>query len=129
MDFGGESPSLAGRAGAGKFDGAGARGWTVRVAGLLDTRELILLAWTGAASAGTFLLWGYDKWQAGRQGGRIAEAALCVLAALGGWPGGLAGMAAFRHKTRKASFQLKFAAAFVVWILLAWAALTRGGRP
>ncbi len=95
---------------------------------LLDTRELILLAWTGVASALTFLLWGYDKWQAGRKGGRVAESALCLLSALGGWPGGLAGMVLFRHKTAKASFQLKFAAAFLLWALLAWAALETGDR-
>lgn len=74
-----------------------------------------LLPWIGAASAGTFLLFGFDKWRAGRGGRRISESALCWASALGGWPGGLLGLIAFRHKSAKPAFLLKFAAAFLGW--------------
>jgi uncharacterized membrane protein YsdA (DUF1294 family) len=84
--------------------------------------------WLGAASAWTFILFGLDKWQAGRNGGRIAEATLCWCSALGGWPGGLLGMLVFRHKSAKGSFQWKFAAAFLVWAALVAGALKLAGR-
>ncbi|MBL9214754.1 MAG: DUF1294 domain-containing protein [Opitutaceae bacterium] len=87
-----------------------------------------LAAWTAGTSLAAFLLFGWDKWQAGRPGGRrLAEATLCAVSALGGWPGGLLGLLLFRHKTAKVSFQLKFAAAFVVWALLLAAGLRAAG--
>ncbi len=86
-----------------------------------DTGQLLLAVWLGATNALAFGLAGYDKWQAGRGGARVAEATLCAVAATGGWPGGLLGLLLFRHKTRKRSFQLKFAAAFAVWAALGWA--------
>ena len=83
----------------------------------------LLLGWLALSGVWAFGLFGYDKWQAGRsRGRRIAESALLGVSALGGWPGGLAGMMLFRHKSAKPSFQLKFAAAFFVW-----AALVAGG--
>jgi uncharacterized membrane protein YsdA (DUF1294 family) len=87
------------------------------------TGQLVLAAWLGATSLTAFVLFGCDKWLAGRRGGRIAESTLWLASALGGWPGGLLGIVLFRHKSAKASFQLKFAAAFVVWaglLGLAW---------
>src|SRR5882757_5671544 len=83
----------------------------------------IVMGWIIAASAWTFLLFGFDKWRAGRGGARIAEATLCWISALGGWPGGLLGILVFRHKSAKGSFQLKFAAAFFVWAGLVAGAL------
>ena len=44
--------------------------------------------------------------------------------AMGGWPGALLGMLAFRHKTKKVSFQIKFAFMFVVWAALVYACWT-----
>ena len=85
--------------------------------------EQIFVGWMIAASAWTFILFGFDKWRAGRGGARIAEAALFWAVALGGWPGGLLGMMVFRHKSAKGSFQLKFAAAFFVWAGLVYGAL------
>jgi uncharacterized membrane protein YsdA (DUF1294 family) len=93
----------------------------------LTFSQLLLAGWLAATSAGTFLLFGYDKWQAGRKGGRVAESTLWLASALGGWPGGLLGILLFRHKSAKASFQLKFAAAFLVWAGLLWAAWRMGG--
>jgi uncharacterized membrane protein YsdA (DUF1294 family) len=48
---------------------------------------------------------------------------LLVVAAMGGWLGGLLGMIVFRHKTAKLSFQLKYAVAFIAWaavLFLCW---------
>jgi uncharacterized membrane protein YsdA (DUF1294 family) len=62
----------------------------------------------GAVNVGAFGLFGYDKMQASNGGWRVSEADLCKSALFGGWLGGMLAMAAFRHKTRKASFQEKF---------------------
>ena len=88
----------------------------------LPADQQALLLWTGALSAWAFVLFGFDKWRAGRGGVRIAEATLFWVSALGGWPGGLLGMIVFRHKSAKGSFQLKFAAAFLVCAGLVYAA-------
>ena len=53
-----------------------------------------------------FLLFGYDKFQAKREGWRIPEKVLLGLSLFGGGLGGLAGMLVFRHKTRKNVFLL-----------------------
>ena len=77
--------------------------------------DQILLAWVGLTSVLTFLLFGYDKSMASRSGRRGSEFTLILLATLGGWLGGLLAMLVFRHKTAKRSFQLKYAASFLVW--------------
>ena len=78
-----------------------------------------LLAWVGITSAWTFLLFGFDKWRAGRTGRRrVAESSLCLVSALGGWPGGLLGIVVFRHKSGKPSFLFKFILALFVWAAL-----------
>lgn len=87
----------------------------------------MLLPWIGAVSAWAFVLFGFDKWRAGRGGRRVAESALWWSSALGGWPGGLLGIVVFRHKSAKPSFLLKFAAAFFVWAALAAGALKLAG--
>ncbi|HEV2692114.1 MAG TPA: DUF1294 domain-containing protein [Verrucomicrobiae bacterium] len=72
-----------------------------------------------------FLTFGYDKWRASRSGSRIPELTLALLGAIGGWPGGLLGMAVFRHKTAKWTFKLKYALALLpfaaeIWAWLHW---------
>jgi uncharacterized membrane protein YsdA (DUF1294 family) len=93
----------------------------------LPSGQVLLAGWLGLTSLGAFLLFGYDKWQAGRKGGRVAESTLWLASALGGWPGALLGIGVFRHKSAKTSFQLKFGAAFVVWLALLWGAWRLGG--
>lgn len=93
----------------------------------LTDRQLLFAVWLGGTSVVAFLLFGFDKWQARRKGNRVAESTLCLVSALGGWPGGLLAILLFRHKSAKGSFQLKFAAALVVWIALLWAAWRLGG--
>jgi uncharacterized membrane protein YsdA (DUF1294 family) len=88
-----------------------------------------LLVWVGVTSFWAFLLFGFDKWRAGRTGcRRVAESSLWLVSALGGWPGGLLGIVVFRHKSSKPSFLFKFILALVVWAALvagAWK-LTKG---
>ncbi len=93
----------------------------------LSNGQFLVAGWLAATSCLALGLFGYDKWQAGRKGGRVAESALWLASAAGGWPGGLLGIVIFRHKSAKASFQLKFAAALVVWLALLWVAWRAGG--
>jgi uncharacterized membrane protein YsdA (DUF1294 family) len=52
----------------------------------------------------TFVLYGLDKAQSRSKGWRVPENVLHALALAGGFPGGWAGRAIFRHKTQKAIF-------------------------
>lgn len=90
--------------------------------------DQLLLAWLAVASLWAFVLFGWDKWQAGRSGRRVSEFALLAVCALGGWPGGLSGLLMFRHKSAKASFQLKFAVALLVWAALVGGVLRLAGH-
>ena len=93
----------------------------------LSNGQMLVAGWLTATSGVAFVLFGYDKWQAGRNGGRVAESTLWLASAVGGWADGLLGIVIFRHKSAKASFQFKFAAAFVVWIALLGAVWRAGG--
>lgn len=62
----------------------------------------------------TFLIYGFDKHRSTRQGGRVPEIILHLLAAGGGTPAALTGQLTFRHKTRKQPFK----AIFITIILL-----------
>ena len=55
-----------------------------------------------------FGLYARDKHQARNEGWRTPEKVLHAVELLGGWPGALLAQQAFRHKTRKLSFQLVF---------------------
>lgn len=88
--------------------------------------QLLLAAWLGGMSLLAFAMIGYDKWQAGRGGGRVSEANLWLVSAFGGWPGGLAAIILFRHKSAKTWFLLEFIAALLVWITLVGAVLKVG---
>ena len=86
----------------------------------LKTFDLIALGWLVVINVVTLFAFGFDKWRAGRSGPRISEFKLALLAALGGWPGGLTGMILFHHKTAKWTFKLKFALALVPFIAEVW---------
>ena len=94
----------------------------------LSNGQLLLAGWLGLMSLAAFLLFGYDKWQAGRGGGRVTESTLWMVSAFGGWLGGLAAMVIFRHKVAKTMFVLEFVAALFVWITLLGAAWKLGGH-
>ena len=66
----------------------------------------------------TFLVFGYDKWQAKNNKRRISEFHLLLLTAIGGTIGGLLGMNFFKHKTNKFSFILSFYAIAILQIIL-----------
>ncbi len=53
----------------------------------------------------SFCLYGWDKWKAEREGRRISEKTLHLMAFAGGWPGAVAGQQWFRHKTLKPVFR------------------------
>jgi uncharacterized membrane protein YsdA (DUF1294 family) len=70
-------------------------------------------------NAATFLLYGIDKRRSRTGAPRVPEFILHVFALLGGSPAALVGQAAFRHKTRKASFLLTFWLIVVLQVALA----------
>jgi uncharacterized membrane protein YsdA (DUF1294 family)/cold shock CspA family protein len=74
---------------------------------------LWLALWVAALSIAAFGVYGYDKGQAQRGGGRVPEVVLWLLAALGGSPGAFIAMRVFHHKTSKTSFQIVF------WVIVA----------
>ena len=59
-------------------------------------------------SAAAFFLYGFDKRRAQKDGRRVPEKTLQLIALFGGWPGALIGQQFFRHKTKKISFQIVF---------------------
>ena len=66
----------------------------------------------------TFLVFGYDKWQAKNNKRRISEFNLLLLAGVGGTIGGIVSMYLFKHKTNKFSFILNFYAIAILQIVL-----------
>ena len=76
--------------------------------------ETYLVAYLLAVNALAFLTFGLDKWRAGRGSRRVPEARLLLLALALGAPGAWLAMRAFRHKTVKRSFRLRFALAGLV---------------
>ena len=65
-----------------------------------------------------FLLFGWDKRQAKREGWRISENTLHWMAILGGWPGTVLGQQTFHHKTVKSSFRLTSGLILFVHLLI-----------
>ncbi len=89
------------------------------------TPDIIVAVLVLALNGFTFVMFGLDKWQAGRSGRRVPERILILCAALGSWLGGLVGMNLFRHKTAKPTFKLEYALAVIpfaaeVWVWLRW---------
>jgi len=66
----------------------------------------------------TFIITGYDKFQAQRNKRRIQEAVLFLLAFIGGTIGLFIGMIFFRHKTSKFTFIMKFLYIILVQIVV-----------
>jgi uncharacterized membrane protein YsdA (DUF1294 family) len=89
--------------------------------------SLSTLAVLGAYTLGslvTFVAFGVDKRRATRNERRIPERTLHGLELAFGWPGALAGMLVFRHKTRKARYLVVTTFVVVVHLALFGAALT-----
>ena len=66
----------------------------------------------------TFVVFGVDKYKAIKKQYRVPEETLFLLAVMGGSAGALAGMFAFRHKTRKWYFRIGIPCIWAVQILL-----------
>jgi uncharacterized membrane protein YsdA (DUF1294 family) len=83
------------------------------------------LAWSGVL----FLAYGWDKSAAEGGHWRTQEATLNTMALIGGWPGGWIGQQAFRHKSRKVSFQVQFWTAVAINIVALTWLVRSGGNP
>lgn len=66
----------------------------------------------------TILAFGIDKWKAKHKRWRITEAALLLLAALGGSPAALLAMRVFHHKTLHKKFRYGVPAILLVQVTL-----------
>ena len=77
-----------------------------------------VLATTVVASVFAFFSYWGDKVSASRNQWRTSEEALHFIAAIGGWPGAAMAQTIFRHKTRKASFQMVYRLMIVVNFVL-----------
>ena len=75
--------------------------------------------WLIVANLLAFAAFGYDKSQARRDGPRIPERRLILIAFLGGWPGAKLGQRYFRHKTVKQPFVRDLNLVPVAWAVLA----------
>ena len=71
----------------------------------------------------SFVVYGFDKRRAQKDGRRVPEKTLHLMALLGGWPGALIGQRVFRHKTQKISFRIVF------WLCVSRQHVLRAGRP
>jgi uncharacterized membrane protein YsdA (DUF1294 family) len=86
----------------------------------VNALDQAVLVWLAVSNLIAFLLFGWDKFQAGRSGSRVSERLLILAGALGGWPGGWIAMQLFRHKTAKAGFRWKYGLGLVPWATLIW---------
>lgn len=77
-----------------------------------------LLSWVLAVSLIAFLTYGYDKALSKTKRTRVPESVLLALVFVGGTLGAVAGMAVFRHKTSKGSFQFKLLIVVAVQVAL-----------
>lgn len=82
--------------------------------------ERPLLDWVLCASALDFALMGLDKHKAKAGQWRIKERTFFLVALLGGTPGAILGMYAFRHKTRHGKFKWGLPALLLLQLGLLW---------
>ena len=84
----------------------------------VNTQWSAYLAWIATLSIVTFVWYGYDKGQSKRDGQRVPESILHLLALLGGFPGAWLGRWIFRHKTHKGFFILVLVASTILHLFL-----------
>ena len=65
-----------------------------------------------------FFAMGIDKWKAKKGSWRISENALFMFTILGGGIGTIAGIYAFRHKTKKAKFTIGMPVILILEVIL-----------
>jgi uncharacterized membrane protein YsdA (DUF1294 family) len=76
------------------------------------------LTWQVIAGLVTFASYVWDKRQAKKNGWRIPERRLHLLAAIGGWAGAIVGQKWVRHKSQKLSFKILTALAMLVHVAI-----------
>lgn len=86
----------------------------------------LLWFYFAAINLALFAVMGIDKAAAKNRCRRVPERTLLALAVLGGSVGGIAGMLAFRHKTRKAAFRFGFPAIALCQLAVAILIASRG---
>jgi uncharacterized membrane protein YsdA (DUF1294 family) len=69
-------------------------------------------------NVGSLALMGFDKLSAKAGSERVPEVWFFLISLVGGFVGVVVGMLAFRHKTRKATFQIKIATAAILSALI-----------
>ena len=84
-----------------------------------------LAIWTLLMSIVTAILYVWDKRSAIKDHPRVPEKTLLAFSLLGGWPGGWLAGRAFRHKTQKRSYRIRFAVCAMIHSLGVLAVLTR----
>lgn len=91
---------------------------TLSVTGLLP---FWVVLWYALLSLCAFAAYASDKAQAAAGRRRVSERSLHLLSLVGGWPGALLAQQQFRHKTRKARFQVLFWGTVLAHVVgLAW---------
>ena len=78
----------------------------------------ILIIYLIVTNVVTFFMYGVDKWKAKRSRWRISEAALLVLAALGGSVGAWLGMKVWHHKTMHKKFRYGIPLIFILQVAI-----------
>ncbi len=76
----------------------------------------LFIIWLTIINIITFLIYGYDKFQAKRGGWRVPEKVLHGLALAGGFIGGWIGRAVFHHKTRKPIFTVVLSISTLIYV-------------
>lgn len=88
---------------------------------MLNGFGLAVLVWLAAMGAATFVVFGWDKFQAKRGESRVPEKRLFLLMWLGGTFGAALAMVLLRHKTRKPVFAVTAIFAEGLWLgVLGW---------
>ena len=80
----------------------------------METYLKIILIYLAIINITTFFTYGLDKWKARRNKWRIREAALLLLAVLGGSIGAFVGMKVWRHKTQHKKFKYGVPAIIII---------------
>ena len=87
---------------------------------MIDIPLDIALQYLAIINMATFLTYGLDKWKAKRSKWRIREAALLMLAVLGGSIGAWLGMKVWHHKTQHKRFKYGIPAIILVQAIIIW---------
>lgn len=98
----------------------------IQMAGLLILPFSIYI---GFANLFTFAIFGWDKYKSIKNGWRIPERTLLILAAFGGSPAMLLGQKLLRHKTRKQPFKTYLLLIVLIQIFMINAVLFKAFYP